>query len=125
MLSVIAAHELFTRWPNGKEGLLSKARAAYVCTDNLGAGARRLALGSYMKAAKDMRSSGTMEVTSVLADVVEALIGAAFIDGGLEAAKTVAISILGLPPEEIPEVAKMPRLSFKNAYKAFASRPYL
>jgi ribonuclease-3 len=106
VLSVIAAHEAFMRWPNGKEGMLSKARAAYVCTDNLGAGAKRLKLGDYMKAAKDMRSSGTMEVTSVLADVVEALIGAAFIDGGLEAAKKVAYAILGPLPLEIPEQVK-------------------
>jgi ribonuclease-3 len=105
-LSLVAAHELFLRWPNAKEGLLSKARAAYVCTDNLGAGARRLGLSTYIKAAKDMRSSGTVDVTSVLADVVEALIGAALIDGGIEAATGVTKAILGPLPEEIPEQIK-------------------
>ena len=106
VLSLITAEELYRRWPNSREGMLSQIRSSFVCTDHLGSKAKLMGLAVHVKTAPDMRASGSIEVVSLLADTVEAIIAAAYIDGGLGAAKTVLHALLGEVPIEVEPQAK-------------------
>lgn len=101
VLSLVAAQSLFTSSKHASEGDLSRMRAEYVCKENLIAAAQKLNLAQYMQVAKSMRSSGLMGNSKMLSDVVEAIIGAVFIDGGLPAARKVVELMLGEVPQAV------------------------
>jgi ribonuclease-3 len=91
VLSLVAADFLYNQKQRFNEGDLSRLRAQFVCQDNLSKAARELNLGSYIISERTLRSD------AVLSDALEALIGAVFIDGGLEAAREVIFHVLGKP----------------------------
>src|SRR3989338_2960700 len=100
VLGLIAAKNLYEKFPKATEGTLTQLRALYVCQANLSKAAERLELGRVLRAAKAMRLSGSVQQASVLSDVVEAIIGAAYLDQGFDAAEEVALHILGPLPEK-------------------------
>ena len=77
--SVIAA-ELYRRYPQAKEGELSRLRANLVRRESLAEIAQSLGLGQYLKLGGGERKSGGHQRDSILSDTVEALIGAIFLD---------------------------------------------
>lgn len=77
--SVIAA-ELYRRYPEAKEGKLSRLRANLVRRESLAEIAQSLGLGQYLKLGGGERKSGGHQRDSILSDTVEALIGAVFLD---------------------------------------------
>ena len=77
--SVIAA-ELYRRYPEAKEGELSRLRANLVRRESLAEIAQSLGLGQYLKLGGGERKSGGHQRDSILSDTVEALIGAIFLD---------------------------------------------
>ena len=85
-LGLVAAHSLFTTHPDAAEGDLTRLRAQLVSTKNLAQVARQLGLGPWLRLGKGEENNGGRDRDSNLADVVEALLGAAFLDGGLKAA---------------------------------------
>lgn len=106
VLSLVAATHLFHNNPHAKEGDLSRLRAQYVCEAHLSEGAKKIDLGSYIRSDKSMRASGSNNSKAVLADAVEAIIGAVYIDGGLQAAQDVTFRILGEPDSCVNVMAK-------------------
>lgn len=83
----IIAEELFRRLPASEEGNLTKIRSQIVCTDSLAEKGRKLELGRIMKLGRGEANMGGREKTSIIADAMEALIGAVFLDGGYDAAR--------------------------------------
>lgn len=77
---------LFERFPASREGDLSRMRAILVDEDALASLAREIRLGDDLLLGKGEERSGGREKRSILADSYEALVGAVFIDGGMEAA---------------------------------------
>ncbi|MBI1920232.1 MAG: ribonuclease III [Geobacter sp.] len=77
---------LLERFPTSREGDLSRMRAALVDEEALAALARDLDLGDHLLLGKGEERSGGREKRSILADAYEALVGATFLDGGMEAA---------------------------------------
>jgi ribonuclease-3 len=69
------------------EGKMSKQRARLVCEDALAEYSKQIDLGSFMLLGKGEENTGGRERPSVLADAFEAVIGAIFLDGGIEPAK--------------------------------------
>jgi len=96
VLNCVIAVALFRRHPDLAEGELSRLRANLVRQDALHRLAVTLNLGKCLRLGEGELKSGGAERPSILADAVEALIGAIFLDGGFEAAQTV-IARLYLP----------------------------
>ena len=96
LLNCIIAVALFRRYPDLAEGELSRMRANLVRQDTLHQLAVALNLGDSLRLGEGELKSGGNQRPSILADAVEALIGAVFLDAGFEAAQSV-IARLYLP----------------------------
>src|SRR5258707_13795532 len=86
VLGLIVTDTLFRKNPDLPEGNLAKLRAAVVNSRALAGVARGLRLGCYVRLGKGEESTGGRDKSSILADTLEALIGAVYLDGGMEAA---------------------------------------
>jgi len=86
VLGLIVTDTLFRSHPDLPEGNLAKLRAAVVNSRALAGVARGLRLGSYVRLGKGEESTGGRDKSSILADTLEALIGAVYLDGGMDAA---------------------------------------
>lgn len=95
VLDLVVADLLLTQHPDSREGDLSKMRAALVNTESLAQIARSLSLGSFIRMSKGERASGAQDRSSILADVIEALVGAVYRDAGYEAASACVARLLG------------------------------
>ena len=89
VLGFVTAEFLFTRHPESPEGDLTRIRAALVCEQSLYEVAQRLGLGQYLKLGRGEEAGGGRERTSILADAVEAVFAAVYLDGGIEAASAL------------------------------------
>lgn len=82
VLDLAIAHLLLENHPNAREGELSKMRAALVNTTSLADIGRTLGLGPYIRLSRSELSNGGAERPSILADVVESLMGAIYREAG-------------------------------------------
>ena len=89
----IIGEELYKIFPHKEEGFLSRVRASLVCEKSLAKAARRLNVGEYILMGNGEEKSGGRDRESILADTMEAVIGAVYLDGGFEAVKS---SVLGI-----------------------------
>jgi ribonuclease-3 len=89
VLNCIIAAELYARFAALQEGELSRLRASLVREQRLHEIAARLALGEQLRLGEGELKSGGFRRPSILADALEALIGAVFLDGGFESARAV------------------------------------
>jgi len=85
LLGFIVAETLFTLNPQATEGELSRMRSALVNKNALAAAARSLGIGEYLQLGTGEAKSGGSDRDSILADAVEALIAAIYLDGGIDA----------------------------------------
>ena len=86
VLGLIVTDTLFRSYPDLPEGQLAKLRAAVVNMRALAGVARGLRLGSYVRLGKGEEGTGGRDKSSILADTLEAVIGAVYLDQGLLAA---------------------------------------
>lgn len=93
ILSFVIASELFQRFPERSEGELSRLRAHLVKGDTLAEIAKEISLGDYLFLGQGELKSGGFRRASILADALEALFAAVYLDGGLEAARQVILSL--------------------------------
>mgnify|MGYP002387804425 FL=1 len=89
VLNCVIAIALFRRYPDLAEGDLSRLRANLVRQDALHRIAISLRLGEFLRLGEGELKSGGNQRPSILADTVEALIGAVYLDGGFESAQSV------------------------------------
>ncbi len=94
VLNCVVSGELFTRFPDLKEGELSRLRAHHVRQESLHLAARALDLGNYLRMGEGELKSGGFARPSILADAFEALIGAVYVDAGYEVAQSVLRRLL-------------------------------
>ena len=83
ILNFVVASALFSRFPDAKEGDLSRLRAKLVKQQTLAEIARELDLGGFLTMGSGELKSGGFDRDSILSDAVEAIIGAVFLDGGI------------------------------------------
>lgn len=93
VLNCVIAATLFDRFPAIPEGELSRVRASLVNRDTLARLALRLALSSEIHLGEGEVKSGGAERPSILADALEAVFGAVFVDGGYDAASAVILRV--------------------------------
>ena len=94
VLNCAIAAELYRRFPQLAEGELSRLRAHLVSQPTLSATARRLGVRDVLFLGEGELRSGGGQRPSILADALEAVVGAVFLDGGYEAASGVVRNIL-------------------------------
>lgn len=105
ILQVVITEYLFQHFADQPEGQLTKLRSRLVSRDALKRHAAALELGSFLLMGRGEEASGGRSRTSTLADAFEALIGAIYLDGGLEKTRDF---ILGQARESLEEVAEEP-----------------
>lgn len=93
VLNFIIAHQLFLRFPKLSEGDLSRMRALLVKEPTLGEVALSLNLGDHLRLGEGELKSGGWRRPSVLADALEAIVGAAYLDGGFDAAEQMVVRL--------------------------------
>ncbi len=89
ILNCIIAAQLYERFPSLREGDLSRLRASLVRQETLFLVAQTLSLGNYLQLGEGELKSGGFRRPSILADALEALFGAVFLDAGFERAREV------------------------------------
>ncbi|WP_175253334.1 ribonuclease III [Pseudomonas sp. BMW13] len=87
ILNFVAGEALFERFPQAREGQLSRLRARLVKGETLAVLARGFELGEYLRLGSGELKSGGFRRESILADALEALIGAIYLDAGMDAAR--------------------------------------
>ncbi len=85
------------------EGHLTRMRANVVCEASLAAAAKQLKLGELLQLGKGEESTGGREKSSILADAMEAVFGAVYLDGGMHGARHVILHVLGRQLDEAIE----------------------
>ena len=95
VLALITSEELFQRFPQFREGELSKLRAHLVSERHLIQVAQQLELGHYLRLGRGEEKSGGRGKTALLVDALEAILAAIYLDGGLEAARAFVLRALG------------------------------
>jgi ribonuclease-3 len=111
VVNCAVALALYRKFPSLTEGELSRLRASLVSQPSLADIARRYAFGSYLRLGEGEVKSGGARRPSMLADAVEAVVGAAFLDGGFDAANAVVDALFGdalrnIEPESARKDAK-------------------
>jgi ribonuclease III len=91
VVGLLVAEELCRRYPELHEGALSRLRAELVSRKQLGSVAERLNLGDYMLLGRGEERSGGRRKSALLANCMEAVIGALYLDAGIEAARTFVV----------------------------------
>lgn len=99
ILGVVVAEHLYRAHPDKPEGELTKLRAELVCETSLAEVASRLELGNVLRLGHGESHDGGSQRPSMLADAVEAVLAAAYLDGGMEVPKRIITRfILGKEP---------------------------
>ncbi|MBQ9610027.1 MAG: ribonuclease III [Lachnospiraceae bacterium] len=88
ILEYVVSNYLFTEYPDMSEGDLTKLRASLVCEFTLSKISRDLKLGTYGYFSKGEKHTGGQNRDSILCDMFESLIGAMYLDGGIEASQS-------------------------------------
>jgi len=93
ILDAVISDYLYSRLNNGEEGELTKLRAVIVCERSLAACGIGLSIGDYLRLGKGEENSGGRKRGSIVADAMEAVIGAVYLDGGWNAVHDFVIRI--------------------------------
>ncbi|UMZ73328.1 Ribonuclease 3 [Natranaerofaba carboxydovora] len=101
VLELITSEILYFRYPNLPEGELTKLRASIVCEESLLKVAHKLELGKYLRLGRGEEASGGRERASILADSVEAVFGALYLDVGYERTKNIVHNLMNELYEDI------------------------
>ena len=103
LLNLIVAEQLYARWPKADEGAMTRARAELVRESALAGVARGLDLGARLTLGPGEMKSGGHRRDSILADALEAVIAALYLDGGFDACRRAVLPwfeplLAALPP---------------------------
>jgi ribonuclease-3 len=91
LVNLIVAQSLYEHWPRADEGALTRARASLVRESALAEVARRLGLGELLELGPGEMKSGGHRRDSILADTLEAVVGAIHLDAGFEACRAIVL----------------------------------
>jgi ribonuclease-3 len=106
VLGFLVADRLYRSHPDWEQGTLTKARAEIVSEASLAETARRLGLGPLLRLASSDERAGGRDRDARLADALEAIVAAVFLDGGIEAARNIVVRLFdadlaALVPDEL------------------------
>jgi ribonuclease-3 len=93
ILNFVIAAELFQRYPDAAEGDLSRLRASLVNKDSLAKVSKRINLGNWLYLGSGELKSGGFRRNSILADALEAVFGAVYLDAGFAATRDLILRL--------------------------------
>jgi ribonuclease-3 len=111
VLGLIVAEALLARFPDEREGSIARRHASLVSQPVLARVAQAIGLGDFLTFAKGERTAGAASNPAILADAIEALIAAIYLDGGLEPARRFVLAqwepliVEGSTPPSDPKTA--------------------
>ena len=121
VLDLFVSEYLFSVRPKLLEGTMSKVRACFVCENRLAEIARSIKLGRHLIVSQPEHNSGGRDKNSLLADALEALLGAVYLDGGHDRAKEIILRLwkpfLSYSQTGLPEI-----VDYKTALQEFTQR---
>ena len=97
VLQLAISRHLFLHYPQVKEGKLTFARSKLVREETLYQAARQIGLGDFIRITPGMEKEGARDNPSILSDIVEAVIAAVYLDGGMEEAFSLVGRLLAAP----------------------------
>lgn len=119
ILEFLISKEIYDRFQNEEEGFLTALRANLVNTENLAQVARKLSVGDFLKMAKGEEETGGRENGSLLADTLEAIIGALFIDQGLDTVyEFIKANLIIEIPQKVSQPLKDPKSRLQEYVQA-------
>jgi ribonuclease-3 len=120
ILNCATARLLYDAHPLADEGALSRLRASLVSGETLAQIAGDLGLGEYLRLGPGELKSGGFRRASILADALEALLGAIFLDAGFDAAAAAVARILGPRMSDLPaaDALKDPKTRLQEVLQA-------
>lgn len=107
LLNFVVAEALFRARPQAEEGDLSRLRANLVCEDSLARLAEGIGLGDLLLLGGGTLRSGGFRRAPILADALEAVLGAVFLDGGFDAGRAVCEKVLSEALAQLPDPATL------------------
>jgi ribonuclease III len=125
VLSLIISEHLATKYAHLSEGALSKLKAKLVSEASLAGAARRLELGARLQLGRGEERSKGREKSSLLADALEAVIAAVYLDGGLEASRIFTLDALSAELGQIESREMQPGGDdYKTQFQEWCQRRY-
>ena len=121
VLGLVCCEQLYLRFPDYQEGDLTKIKSAVVSRRTCARISRLLNLGDFLFLGKGMHIHSAIP-SNMLADVYESLVGAMFLDGGLEPAKEFILKYLNPEIEEVAEAAHAG--NFKSLLQQVAQKEF-
>jgi ribonuclease-3 len=120
ILNCSVARLLYEAHPHVDEGALSRLRATLVSGETLAQVAAELGVGEHLRLGPGELKTGGFRRASILADALEAILGAIFLDSGFDAAAAVVTRILGPRMSELPtaDALKDPKTRLQEALQA-------
>ena len=118
ILGMVVAEYLYRTFPERPEGELTRMRADMVCERALAKVADRLDLGSHLLLGHGEEQGGGRTRASILADAVESIIAACFLDGGMEAARKIIETFILC---NVP-TGKLTNADYKTAFQELVQR---
>ncbi len=104
VLSIVVTDALFHDHPDLQEGRLAKLRASIVNMHALAGVGRRMGLGQMLRLGRGEELTGGRDKASIVADAVEAVLGAVYLQHGLEVARTVVLRLFAELMEDAPRL---------------------
>ena len=103
VLGFVVANELYRRFPDRPEGEMTRMRADMVCEITLAQAAKAIGLGDELLLGHGEEQGGGRTRPSILADAMESVIAAAYLDGGLEAAEGIIarLILVNIPEQQL------------------------
>jgi ribonuclease-3 len=125
VLSLVISEYLAASLPDSTEGALSKLKAQLVSESSLERVARRLQLGGYLKLGRGEELSDGREKPSLLADALEAILAAVYLDGGFEASRRVTLHIFATEVNQIAGRVRQPGAEdYKTQFQEWCQKRY-
>ena len=122
VLGLIVTAHVYRTYPHLPEGHLAQVRAAVVNAATLAEAAEELSIGAHLLLGKGEDASSGREKPTILADAMEAVIGAVYLDGGWDAAEALVLGMLG---DRITEAAAGPGASdYKTRLQELAAHRF-
>lgn len=125
VLQLVLSVELYVRFAGFCEGALTKARAKLVNRRTLAEHGRQLGLGEFLLLSRGEESQGGRTRASSMADALEAVVGAIFLDGGFEAARAFVLRRFNNALEQLPVLPTIenPKGELQELLQAQSSEP--
>jgi ribonuclease-3 len=118
VLELCISDFLYHRYPDMSEGDLTKKRASLVCETSLASLARGLSIGNFILLGQGEASEGGREKESILSDVFESILGAIFLDGGLEEVRALILRLYEPIADKVSKQSK----DFKSALQEYLQK---